>query len=83
MRSGFKSPHSQNTSCNRREPGGGRPINRRVRDFDYLYRACDDDTKSLMDILTLLRYSGAEVAAVCNEAALAALEESVDIQVGN
>merc|ERR1712203_1329208 len=26
-------------------------------------------------------YSGAEVAAVCNEAALAALEESVDIQV--
>ena len=31
----------------------------------------------------MLRYSGAEVAAVCNEAALAALEESVDIQVGN
>jgi SpoVK/Ycf46/Vps4 family AAA+-type ATPase len=26
-------------------------------------------------------YSGAEVAAVCNEAALAALEESVDAQV--
>ena len=29
----------------------------------------------------LLRYSGAEVAAVCNEAALAALEESVEAQV--
>ena len=36
-----------------------------------------------MDIFTFLRYSGAEVAAVCNEAALAALEESVDTQVGS
>ena len=33
------------------------------------------------NLIQVFRYSGAEVAAVCNEAALAALEENVDAQV--